>query len=181
MSAGNTTGPDMALRDATGAGEGLVGELTPSDTLPAQTLQEQGANRLPVLAAEIAEAHAAVQSATQTTAQRGLDAGRGLLEAKPLVPHGGWLPFLARVGIHERAAQRYMVLAEAGLESDMMSDLGIAGALRFIRLRKSASATLISARGHVETEDRESLIADLEVTLSILAEMLDMVSLEARS
>jgi hypothetical protein len=54
--------------------------------------------------------------------------------------------------------------------------------LRFIQLRKSASAALISARGHIETdEDRESLIADLEVTLSILAEMLDMVSPEARS
>jgi hypothetical protein len=46
-------------------------------------------NRLPILAAEIRKAHTDVQDAIKTAAERALDAGRDLLEAKRLVQHGG--------------------------------------------------------------------------------------------
>ena len=48
-------------------------------------------NRLPVLAAEIRRAHADVQEAATTAAERAIDAGHALVEAKVLCGHGEWL------------------------------------------------------------------------------------------
>jgi hypothetical protein len=73
-----------------------------------------------------------------------------LLEAKQKVPHGQWLPWLESAGIPERTAQRYLRIARnrATLEakSDIVSDLGVTGALSLLSIRrdcpKDTTATL---------------------------------------
>ena len=92
-------------------------------------------NRLPVLVLDIKKALAESIAATTTAVVKALEVGHALVEAKGLVPHGGWLP-LPRLPVHERTAQRYMLVAESNLESDTVSDLGgITSALRLLRLR----------------------------------------------
>src|SRR3954452_25391410 len=78
-------------------------ELTMTDT------NNAASNRLPVLAAEIRRAHADVHDAAMTAAQRAIDAGHALIEAKELVAHGQWLPWLREnCALSERTAQLYM-------------------------------------------------------------------------
>lgn len=83
-----------------------------------------GANRLPILAAEIRQTHADVQEAAKTAAQRALDAGHALVEAKALVRHSEWLPWLREnCALAERTAQLYMKIAKSGLKSAHVADL----------------------------------------------------------
>ena len=92
-----------------------------------------GANRLPILAAEIRRAHADVQDAARTAAQRAIDAGHALIEAKELVPHGQWLPWLREhCALAERTGQLYMKIARSGLESATVADLGLQGAAELL-------------------------------------------------
>jgi hypothetical protein len=81
-------------------------------------------NRIPILAADIRRAHAAAQKAEKVSAKCAIEAGHSLIEAKSLVKHGEWLPFLKEAGIPERTAQRFMALAHSGLKYDTVSDLG---------------------------------------------------------
>jgi hypothetical protein len=53
-------------------------------------------NRLPILAEEIRKAHADVQEAAKTAAERAIEAGHALIEAKELLKHGEWLPLAPR-------------------------------------------------------------------------------------
>ena len=69
-------------------------------------------NRLPVLAGEINRAHKAAREAAQTSLERAIEAGERLIEAKALVAHGQWLPWLKELcDLSERSAQVYMRLA----------------------------------------------------------------------
>jgi Protein of unknown function (DUF3102) len=89
-------------------------------------MAEIGSNRLAVLAADIRTAHAGVETAAMTRAERALDAGRALLEAKSLVKHGQWLPWLKEhCGFPERTAQLYMKLAELDLPAELIAALGM--------------------------------------------------------
>jgi hypothetical protein len=81
-------------------------------------------NRLTILAVEINRAHTAAQEAVKVSVERAIEAGHALIEAKSLVKHGDWLPFLKEAGTPERTAQRYIALANSGLKSDTVSDLG---------------------------------------------------------
>src|SRR6476469_3025680 len=92
---------------------------------------ENGSNRLPILAAEIRKAHADVQDAAKTAAQRAIEAGHALIEAKELVEHGGWLPWLRQhCALAERTAQLYMQIAKTGLKSATIADLGLKAAAK---------------------------------------------------
>jgi Protein of unknown function (DUF3102) len=106
---------------------------TPRPTAKAKGIDES--NRLPVLAAEIRRAHADVQDAAKTAAQRAIDAGHALIEAKELVQHGDWLPWLREnCALAERTAQLYMKIARSGLKSATVAVLGLqnaAGAITF--------------------------------------------------
>ncbi len=83
-------------------------------------------NRLPVLAEEIKRAHTGVMDAAKTAAERAIEAGNALIEAKSLVKHGQWLPFLRdHCELPERTAQLYMKIAKLGLESATVADLSI--------------------------------------------------------
>ncbi len=83
-------------------------------------------NRLPVLAEEIKRAHTGVMDAAKTAAERAIEAGNALIEAKSLVKHGQWLPFLKEhCERPQRTAQLYMKIAKLGLESATVADLSI--------------------------------------------------------
>jgi Protein of unknown function (DUF3102) len=88
-------------------------------------------NRLPILAAEIRCAHADVQEAAKTAAERAIAAGHALIEAKSLLKHGEWLPWLrGHCALAERTAQLYMRIANSGLESAMVAGLGLQAAAK---------------------------------------------------
>lgn len=90
-------------------------------------------NRLPVLAAEIKAAHAGVKDHAKIAAQYAIDAGHKLIEAKALLKHGTWLPWLREhCEISERSAQLYMKIAELGLKSETVAVLGLKGASKVI-------------------------------------------------
>mgnify|MGYP006285361379 CR=1 FL=1 len=91
---------------------------------------KKGGNYLPSIAADIRAAHEDVERSALAMAERAIDAGRLLVEAKKLVGHGGWLPWLKEhVGMSERTARRYMQLAKAGLKTAIVADLGVVGAI----------------------------------------------------
>jgi len=80
---------------------------------------------------------AASEAAATESVDKALEAGLALITAKAACAHGEWLPFLERVGIGERRAQRLIQLAESGLKSVHVSDLGgIRAALKFLSRRK---------------------------------------------
>jgi hypothetical protein len=90
-------------------------------------------NRLPVLAAEIDREHQAAHRAARTAIEHAIECGRLLLEAKALIPHGEWLPWLeANTMVSARQSQRYMRLTSATLagKCDATSFLTIEGALK---------------------------------------------------
>jgi Protein of unknown function (DUF3102) len=88
-------------------------------------------NRLPVLAAEIRRAHADLQEAAKTAAEHAITAGHALIEAKGLLKHGEWLPWLREhCALAERTAQLYMKIASSGLKSATVADLGLNAAAK---------------------------------------------------
>jgi hypothetical protein len=91
-----------------------------------------GHNRLGDLAERVRGANAAMHAASREAAERALEAGRLLVEAKEECRHGEWLPFLERAGVHERQERRLMQLARSGLKPDTVSDMGIKGALELL-------------------------------------------------
>jgi hypothetical protein len=129
-------------------------------------------NRLPVLAAEIRTAHTGVAAAVKASAESAIAAGHALIEAKSLVRHGEWLPFLAEAGIHERTAQRYIALAEGNLQSDTVSLLGgPTAALRFLSLRARAMDALAEAEAKA---GRPEGIEPIERFIDNIAKMIAM-------
>jgi hypothetical protein len=90
-----------------------------------------GSNRLPALAATISEHIDAANAATRRGLEHAIAAGALLIEAKELVAHGEWLPWLqANCRLSERTARTYMRLARERhrLESAVTADLTIAAA-----------------------------------------------------
>jgi hypothetical protein len=86
-------------------------------------------NRLPTLAAEIRDAHAAVQRGALAVAERAVAAGHALAEAKKLLPHGQWAGWLAaHAGFSERTARRYMAVARSGMKTAIVAEMGLAAA-----------------------------------------------------
>jgi hypothetical protein len=92
---------------------------------------QTGSNRLPVLAATINEHVDAANAAITRGLEHAIAAGALLVEAKDLVDHGEWLPWLqANCRLSERQARTYMRLARYRhrLESAVAADLTIAAA-----------------------------------------------------
>lgn len=95
-----------------------------------------GNNRLTVLAGEIKEADGRCRRGAEAAAAAAIEAGHKLIEAKELLQHGEWLPWLREhAGISERTARRYMQLARSGMEIGHVADLGIAGAVESLSRR----------------------------------------------
>lgn len=67
-----------------------------------------------------------------------LTIGKGLIEAKAMLPHGDWLPWLEdRVEISTRMAQNYMRLAQHYSNTNALSYLGATKALQLLALPES--------------------------------------------
>lgn len=96
-----------------------------------------GANRLPILVHEINAAHQACRRSTADTIRSAIEAGRGLNEAKPLVLHGEWEPWLKRnlPNISVRTAQRYMRVAARAGKNDTLSFFRLRDLTRPLRER----------------------------------------------
>ncbi len=62
------------------------------------------------LTCKIVEAHEAASTAARSALAHALEAGRLLVEAKELVPHGGWADYVAECGMPTRTAAQYMRL-----------------------------------------------------------------------
>lgn len=91
-------------------------------------------NRLPILAAEINRAHDLACRAAQTTLDHAIAVGERLNEAKAILGHGKWLPWLAEnCDFSERMARNYMRLAkhkdEVKSKSATVADLTVRAAL----------------------------------------------------
>lgn len=64
-----------------------------------------------------------------------LTIGRCLIEAKDMLPHGEWLPWLnERVELSERTAQKFMRLAREWSNPNTLADLGASKALMLLAL-----------------------------------------------
>jgi hypothetical protein len=90
-------------------------------------------NRLPILAVEIRRSHEASRTATKSL-QRAIEAGERLNEAKALVNHGEWLPWLKEhCDISERTARVYMRIARnkdvVDVKNGSVADLTIRAAV----------------------------------------------------
>jgi hypothetical protein len=96
-------------------------------------------NRLPILAIEINAEHRAAYGAAEKALEHAAECGRLLIEAKALLPHGEWLPWLeANTEVVPRQSQKYMRLAAnwEQIESEPGSHLSINDALAAISDRK---------------------------------------------
>jgi hypothetical protein len=139
-------------------------------------------NRLPVLAEEVRRLHANAETAAGIVAKNAYECGHALIEAKALVRHGDWLPFLESAGIAERTAQRWMKVAASLIGSDTVTDLGgIIPALRFIRLRELAVAHLHEAEraALAGSTDETELCDPIAKAMAIMDEMAAMFPLES--
>lgn len=84
-----------------------------------------------------------------------LTIGRGLMEAKALLPHGEWLPWLEeRVEFSEKAAQRFMLLARKYTNPTALSDLGATKALMLLAVPDDARDEFISTPHLVDGEEK---------------------------
>jgi len=118
-------------------------------------------NRLPVLAASIKTEHDECLAAMRQSLSHALAAGDMLMEAKSLVEHGEWLPWLAEnCPIPKRTAQLYMRLAKH----------------RELIEAKSADVAHLALQGAVELIDREPTLSerldDIEAAIEALEAML---------
>ena len=86
-----------------------------------------GDNYLPDLASRIKAEHDAVSSALKESVRHAIAAGELLIEAKGLVQHGQWLPWLRdHCSISDRTAQLYMRVAKGRAEIEAQMRNGVA-------------------------------------------------------
>lgn len=82
--------------------------------------------------------------------------GQRLIEAKAMLEHGEWLPWLNdRVELSERQAQRFMRLAREWSNPTALSDLGASKALQLLALPESEREEFIAGNDVVDMTSRE--------------------------
>ena len=116
---------------------------------------------LQCLAAQINDEHAAAENALRAGLAHALRAGELLIAAKQLVPHGGWLPWLAaNCKVSERTAQAYIRLAARRSELEAKSaarcafeDLSFRQGLKLLA---QSAATSSSPGASLSGEGRET-------------------------
>jgi protein gp37 len=96
-----------------------------------------------------------IRASVSTSTADAIRAGHKLLEAKALVHHGEWLPWLHKhVEMTERVAQYYMQLAQVR-DTKRVSDLPLRVALKAVRAAKkarAAAAPTIALKTHTGKE-----------------------------
>lgn len=87
-----------------------------------------------------------------------LGIGQRLIEAKAMLPHGDWLPWLTeQVEFSERQAQRFMRLAQEWRNPTSLSDLGATKALALLSLPPEERERFM-AENHVVDGEEKSVI-----------------------
>lgn len=96
----------------------------------------------------------------KTAGQAILDIGRRLIEAKEMLPHGEWLPWLnERVEYSERVAQKFMRLAREWSNPNALSDLGATKALALLALPASEREEFLAQSHMVDGQEKD--VADM--------------------
>ena len=85
-----------------------------------------------------------------------LDIGRRLLEAKGMLPHGEWLPWLnERVEFSERTAQKFMRLAKKWSNPSALADLGATKALMLLALPEEEREEFVEDHNVIDMSARQ--------------------------
>ncbi len=99
------------------------------------------------LAKRIDAAHAAVQTAFQAVAQRAIEAGQLLIQAKSRVPHGEWEAWIAQnTAVSLRTARAYMQIARHWMEADEANRQRVADLSLRAMLTELAGPFVVSIR-----------------------------------
>ena len=86
--------------------------------------------------------------------------GKRLSEAKDLLRHGQWLPWLTRfVDFSERQAQRYIKIFAAYSKSDTVSDLGLKKALILAALEPEEREELLPEAADMSAKELQAAVA----------------------
>ena len=111
-------------------------------------VQPAGARDIETVTAEILEAKRAGGEAILTI-------GRGLIEAKGLLSHGEWLPWLEeRVEFSEKAAQNFMRIARHYSNPQALADLGATKALMLLAIPEDSMEAFIAVPHLVNGEEK---------------------------
>ena len=126
----------------------LLGGGAPAERiLPAQ-VEESPARDIETITREILDAK-------RTGGEAILTIGRGLLEAKALLSHGEWLPWLEeRVEFSERTARNFMRLAREWTNRQTLADLGAAKALALLALPPEEREAFMAETHTVDGEEK---------------------------
>ena len=85
-----------------------------------------------------------------------LTIGRCLIEAKEMLPHGEWLPWLnEKVAYSERTAQNFMAVARRYSNPQTLADLGMAKALALLALPDSERDEFVQDHNVIEMSARQ--------------------------
>ena len=85
-----------------------------------------------------------------------LDIGRRLIDAKALLPHGEWLPWLTeRVEFSERSAQNFMRLAREWSNPQALADLGATKALTLLALPREERERFLEEHNVIDMSARQ--------------------------
>ena len=103
-----------------------------------------------------------ILKAKRTGGEAILTIGRGLLEAKALLSHGEWLPWLEeRVEFSEKAAQNFMRLARHYSNPQTLADLGSSKALMLLAVPEEERDEFISVPHEVGGQEKS--VAEMSV------------------
>lgn len=92
----------------------------------------------------------------QNAGQEILAIGKCLIEAKAMLPHGEWLPWLTeRAEFSERTAQNFMRLAREWSNPQTLTDLGASKALTLLALPPEERETFLAENNVVDMTSRE--------------------------
>ena len=85
-----------------------------------------------------------------------LTIGRCLIEAKGMLPHGEWLPWLTeQVELSERTAQKFMRIAREWSNPSALADLGATKALMLLVLPKDEREQFVAEHNVVDMTSRQ--------------------------
>lgn len=125
----------------------LLSRSAAERVLPAQP-KEAPARDIEVITSEILDAK-------RRAGENILTIGRGLIEAKAMLSHGEWLPWLTeRVEFSEKSAQNFMRIARNYSNPQTLADLGASKALMLLALPEASREEFIGELHEVGGEEK---------------------------
>lgn len=130
----------------TAAVMGLIGRGPAAEAAPPASVERP--RDIETITGEILDAKRAGGEAILTI-------GKGLIEAKALLSHGEWLPWLTeKVEFSESSAQRFMRLARDWSNPSALTDLGATKALQLLALPETEREVFLSETHQVDGEEK---------------------------